>query len=160
VCNTHADVDDPDIVADGHQWARISDPDQGEVTVCVNCEQVWFGLEPETAVPCPECDADIGKRCRDETSTFSAPVPPHPSRREAAYGAVDGLDRCGETAQQRLVPDGGTARRQAQGTAAQLAGVADQDTACENGTEGCPGPEGNWMATCLDCFYAGGEDGV
>jgi len=58
-----------------------------------------------------------------------------------------------------LVPDGGTARQQAQGTAAQLAGVADQDTTCEHGSEGCPGPEGNWMATCLDCFYAGGEDG-
>ena len=58
---------------------------------------------------------------------------------------------------ERMQPDGGAVRRRAQGTAAQLAGVGDQDTTCQHGVEGCPGPGGSWMAACLDCFFEGGD---
>ncbi|WP_324757148.1 zinc finger domain-containing protein [Haloarcula sp. GH36] len=111
VCNTHADVDDPDIVVDAHQWARISDGNQGPVTVCVNCEEVWFGHEPEVAVACPECEAVHGERCKDETSTFAAPLPPHPSRRKRAYETLEGYEPCeanpaGDQGQ-KVLTDGG-----------------------------------------------------
>jgi len=36
------------------------------------------------------------------------------------------------------------------------AGVADQDSECEHGTVGCPGP-GTGTMPCLDCFVAGGD---
>lgn len=126
VCNTHASVEDPDIVDDAHQWARISDPGNGPVTVCVNCETLWHGLEPETAVDCPECAAAAGDRCRDESSTYSAPIPPHPERRQRAYQDLDHLVPCpanpmqapdddldSHDSQQRLETDGGRDREAA-----------------------------------------------
>jgi predicted RNA-binding Zn-ribbon protein involved in translation (DUF1610 family) len=113
VCNTHERVDDPDIVAGAHQWARITDGEQGTVTVCVACEAVWRGDEPETLVACPECSADAGERCRDESSMHSAPIPPHPDRRQRAYGVVEHLEPCPATVtgvadeDQEVVADGG-----------------------------------------------------
>jgi len=95
VCNTHARADDPEIVDDGHQWARISDGGD-TVTVCVNCELVVDGREPEAHVDCPDCRAGVGDRCRDETSAHSAPIPPHPQRRRRAYEAVEWYEPCEE----------------------------------------------------------------
>ena len=171
VCNTHADVDDPDIPDGAHQWARIDDADE-TVTVCVNCEVVWYGKEPEIAVGCPECEADAGERCRDETSTYSAPIPPHPQRRGVAYSLVDGFEPCPathDTDHKTLATDGGRPAGQNSGAAAtptefkpygagtvrQLAGVGDQDPTCEHGVEGCPGPGGG-LDQCFDCFLEGG----
>jgi len=108
VCNTHAGVDDPDIVADAHQWARITDGTQGTVTVCVACETVWSGPEPETLVACPECSSNTGERCRDETSSFSGAIPPHPKRRQRAYDAVEDLEPC-PAGVDEPVTDGGEA---------------------------------------------------
>lgn len=114
VCNTHADVDDPNVVEDAHQWARIRDDDE-VVTVCVNCHAVWSGYEPETSVACPTCAASPGGRCKRETSGagYSAPIPPHPERRRRAYEAVAELEPCaanpaGEpTDGQTTIADGG-----------------------------------------------------
>jgi len=58
---------------------------------------------------------------------------------------------------ERMQPDGGAVRRQAQGSAAQLAGVGDQDTECEQGVEGCPGPAGDFDAMCFGCLFNGGD---
>jgi hypothetical protein len=41
-------------------------------------------------------------------------------------------------------------------TVLSLRGVADQDTTCQHGTEGCPGPGG--PAPCAECFFAGGGE--
>jgi predicted nucleic acid-binding Zn-ribbon protein len=60
----------------------------------VACETVWSGPEPETLVACPKCGADTGERCRDETSSFSAAIPPHPERRKRTYDAVEDLEPC------------------------------------------------------------------
>jgi predicted RNA-binding Zn-ribbon protein involved in translation (DUF1610 family) len=113
VCNTHARADDPEIIGDAHQWARIDDSD-ATVTVCVNCELVVGGREPEVHVDCPECDSGVGERCVDETSQFAAPLPPHPQRRRRAYEAVEWFEPCSENPagavdedQERLVTDGG-----------------------------------------------------
>lgn len=38
-----------------------------------------------------------------------------------------------------------------------LAGVADQDNTCPNGTEGCPGPNAGATPPCAKCFFQGGE---
>jgi len=113
VCNTHADVDDPELVIGAHQWARITDGDT-TIAVCVNCEQVWRGGTPALGVDCPECGVDAGDRCRDETSRHSAPLPPHPQRRRHAMGRVDDYERCPagpgrdvDDDQKTLVTDGG-----------------------------------------------------
>jgi hypothetical protein len=40
----------------------------------------------------------------------------------------------------------------------QLAGVADQDNTCINGTRGCPGPNsGASTPPCATCFFEGGD---
>ncbi|GGK74297.1 hypothetical protein [Haloarcula sebkhae] len=57
----------------------------------------------------------------------------------------------------RVATDGGAVRRQAQGSAAQLAGVGDQDTTCQHDVVGCPGPEGDWFDSCVGCFLTGGD---
>jgi len=113
VCNTHADVDDPELVIGAHQWARITDGDT-TIAVCVNCEQVWRSGTPATAVDCPECGVDAGKRCKDETSRHAAPIPPHPQRRRHAMSTVDDYERCPagpgrdvDDDQEQLVTDGG-----------------------------------------------------
>ncbi|EMA18983.1 hypothetical protein [Haloarcula argentinensis] len=60
----------------------------------------------------------------------------------------------------RVATDGGMARQQAQGSAAQLAGVGDQDIECDHGVEGCPGPEGSWLDACYGCFLIRGDADV
>ncbi len=114
VCNTHASVDDPTLVEGAHQWARIHDGTRGEtITVCIACQAVWRGLEPETAVDCPTCSAGAGERCIDASSTYSASIPPHADRRERAYEVLEEFDPCpdGPTTdeQAQLVTDGGQA---------------------------------------------------
>ncbi|WP_435346062.1 hypothetical protein [Haloarchaeobius sp. HRN-SO-5] len=39
-----------------------------------------------------------------------------------------------------------------------MAGVADQDSRCENGSEGCPGPNSDTGAIpCWQCMVQGGD---
>jgi len=61
-------------------------------------------------------------------------------------------------AQNDVRTDGGVARREAVGTTIQQAGVGDQDTTCKHGVEGCPGPAGSWLDSCVECFFEGGDD--
>lgn len=50
-------------------------------------------------------------------------------------------------------------RRQCVDGVRQEAGVADQDTTCQNGTQGCPGPDaGTSTLPCSDCFLGGAPD--
>ncbi|QLH82435.1 zinc finger domain-containing protein [Halosimplex pelagicum] len=93
VCNIHASTSDPEIVDDAHQWARITD-DDATITVCVNCELVVDGREPAVGVACPECDAGVGDRCRDEENMYSANIPPHPQRRRRAYETLRWFTPC------------------------------------------------------------------
>ncbi|EMA17151.1 hypothetical protein [Haloarcula amylolytica] len=60
----------------------------------------------------------------------------------------------------RVATDGGVSRRDAIATTAQLTGVGDQDTTCQHGVVGCPGPEGDWLDSCVECFFEGGDDDV
>lgn len=129
VCNTHAGVDDPTLVAGAHQWARISDagsPTAREtLAVCVACEEVWEGGTPALAVDCPTCGRSAGTRCQvdRESAGVSAPIPPHPERREQAREVLDDYTECpfgpgriageGEFAVQQTGLDGGKPEGQA-----------------------------------------------
>lgn len=57
-----------------------------------------------------------------------------------------------------VATDGGAVRREAIGATLASAGVGDQDPTCKHGTEGCPGPGGSWLDTCVECFFEGGEN--
>jgi Arc/MetJ-type ribon-helix-helix transcriptional regulator len=112
-CGTHKDTEDPEVATGAHQWALISDDDV-DVAVCTNCYQVWYGGNPATAVDCPECSAEAGQRCRDDSSNLGgkgAAHMPHPERREIAREQIDGFDECDawplEDDDQAVATDGG-----------------------------------------------------
>jgi len=154
VCNTHASANDPVIIDDAHQWARIDDGQAGTITVCVNCRGAWYGDEPETVVPCPECSAGVGERCRDDESAYSAPIPPHPTRRERAYDAVNDLDPCEANPlfERDVVTDGGRVVHPAD-AALTHRGVGDQQY-CPHGDPACARSE----VPCFGCLTGGDAD--
>ena len=102
------------------------------------------------------------------TNTSSCPAT-HPPRGELCETCASGqtLD---ELQDGKPVTDGGQPHVQSPGAAVtpagfapyggdhvrQLAGVGDQDTTCEHGTKGCPGPGGG-LDQCFDCFLGGGD---
>jgi len=120
-CGIHKRANDPDLIAGGHQWARIRDNGAGgagRLAVCVQCEQVWRNGTPPLRVACPRCGADPEQHCSDATdgARVSAPRPAHVRRRERAREEVDDYERCPEPGvvdvdedQQQLVTDGGHA---------------------------------------------------
>jgi len=119
LCGLHEDTNDPEVLEEFHQWARIEDGDD-VVTVCANCKTVWDGGSAPTAVDCPACPAEAGQRCVNEDSVYQenvkgsngAPIPPHPKRRRVATEQLVNFELCPEAPghtdeDQRPVTDGG-----------------------------------------------------
>jgi hypothetical protein len=121
ICGMHDSANDPDVMADAHQWVRIVDGDR-TVAVCPNCEAVWRGGPPALRVACPTCDAAPGDRCSKPVTASGGHLLPHPERRRVVQDRVAELETCPESplGDREDEPDDGAQQKLADGGRSEL----------------------------------------